>query len=108
MTRSLGSLRRGTDAATRAAARATGVAGRTTWTALALLLAMPAHAANDAGTQSVFAYGAGNRAAAMGAAFVAAVDDASAMVWNPAGLGLVPRAELQAVQSGDLGLGMSE
>ena len=67
-----------------------------------------AHATGDAGTQSVFAYGAGNRAAAMGGAFVAAVDDASSMIWNPAGLGLVSRFELQAVQSGDLGLGMTE
>jgi tetratricopeptide (TPR) repeat protein len=82
------------------------VAIAATWTLGAP--AAPARADNDAGTESVFAHGAGNRAAAMGGAFVAAADDASAMIWNPAGLGLMARAELQAVQSGDLGLGMSE
>ncbi|HUK61857.1 MAG TPA: PorV/PorQ family protein, partial [Dongiaceae bacterium] len=77
--------------------------------ALALALgAGPVWPAEDAGTQSVFASSAGNRALAMGGAFVAAVDDASAMVWNPAGLGIVTRAEVEAVQSGDMGLGMSE
>jgi tetratricopeptide (TPR) repeat protein len=76
--------------------------------ACVLAAAASARAAEDAGTQSVFAHGAGNRASAMGAAFVAAVDDASALVWNPAGLGRISRAELQAAQSGDLGLGMSD
>lgn len=75
---------------------------------LLLFASAPARADDDGGTQSVFASGAGNRATAMGGAFVAAADDASAMIWNPAGLGWVPRAEFQAVQSGDLGLGMSE
>ena len=91
-------------------ARPAGVPGLVALAALAAALAQlpPARAAEDAGTQSVFAHGAGNRASAMGAAFVAAADDASAIVWNPAGLGRVSRAELQAVQSGDLGLGMSE
>ena len=70
--------------------------------------APPARAAEDAGTQSVFAYGAGNRALAMGGAFVAAADDASATLWNPAGLGLAQRGEFEAVQSGDLGLGFRE
>jgi tetratricopeptide (TPR) repeat protein len=70
--------------------------------------AMPARADGDAGTQSVFAYGAGNRALAMGGAFVAAADDASATLWNPAGLGLAQRSQLEVVQSGDLGLGFSE
>lgn len=65
-------------------------------------------AAADAGTQSVFAQGAGNRAIGMGGAFVAAADDASAVLWNPAGLGLLTRAEVQGVQSMDLGLGMVE
>jgi tetratricopeptide (TPR) repeat protein len=67
-----------------------------------------AHAAADAGTQSVFGYGAGNRALAMGSAFVAAADDASAMYWNPAGLGLVRRGELQVNQSAQMALGFQE
>ena len=75
---------------------------------LCALCARSAAAQGDAGTQSVFAYGAGNRASAMGGAFVAAADDASAMIWNPAGLGLVSRLELQGVQSAALGPGMSE
>jgi tetratricopeptide (TPR) repeat protein len=75
---------------------------------LALLGAPPAHATDDAGTHSVFATGAGNRALGMGSAFVAAADDASALVWDPAGLGLVPRAELQVVQMNDLGLGLRQ
>ena len=111
----LASISRGTrsdlaDGSLRRAMRRTLVPAVAFAGALASLLVAPrlARADGDAGTQSVFAYGAGNRAAAMGAAFVAAVDDASAMVWNPAGLGFVPRAELQAVQSGDLGLGMTE
>ncbi|MFI5371633.1 MAG: PorV/PorQ family protein [Candidatus Eisenbacteria bacterium] len=67
-----------------------------------------AGAADDAGTQSVFAYGAGNRALAMGGAYVASGDDANALVWNPAGLGLVRRASVEAVQSGDANLDIRE
>ena len=37
------------------------------------------------GTRSVFAVGAGNRALAMGGAYAAIADDASAVIWNPAG-----------------------
>ena len=65
-------------------------------------------AADDYGTQSVFAHGAGDRAIAMGSAFVAAADDASALYWNPAGLGDVERSVLQLNQSGDLVLGFRE
>ncbi len=72
------------------------------------LLGRTAHAAQDAGTQSVFAYGAGERALAMGSAFVASADDATAMYWNLAGLGLVRRGELQVNQSSDMGLGIQE
>jgi tetratricopeptide (TPR) repeat protein len=56
-------------------------------------------AAEDGGTRSVFAYGAGNRALAMGGAFVAVADDASAPLWNPGGLALVPRRGVQASRS---------
>jgi hypothetical protein len=75
---------------------------------LALFAPGVVHAADDGGTQSVFALGAGNRALGMGGAFVATTDDASAMFWNPAGLGHVSRMELQAAQTGDLSFGASE
>jgi tetratricopeptide (TPR) repeat protein len=68
----------------------------------------PVHAAEDGGTQSVFATGAGNRALAMGSAFAATADDASAVFWNPAGLGRVQQSEFQASQTGDLGAGLRE
>ncbi|MBA3065668.1 PorV/PorQ family protein [bacterium] len=46
------------------------------------------------GTPGAFlSYGAGARSFAMGKAFVAAADDASATYWNPAGLGNVERQE---------------
>ena len=85
------------------------------WTRAAALCAMagllvpaPARAAEDGGTRSVFASGAGNRALAMGSGFVAAADDASALVWNPGGLGRVQRAEFQATRFGDAALGIEE
>src|SRR5688572_23150915 len=74
---------------------------------LAMVPAM-ARAVEDGGTQSVFAIGAGNRALGMGSAFVATADDASALLWNPGGLGALRRGELQAVQTGDLGAGFHE
>jgi tetratricopeptide (TPR) repeat protein len=73
-----------------------------------LVAATPSLAADDAGTQSPFATGAGNRALGMGGAFVAGADDASALLWNPAGLVGLQRSELQAMQSGDLGVGFTE
>ena len=59
-----------------------------------------AYAAEDGGTRSIFASGAGNRALGMGGAFVGVADDASAMIWNAGGLGLIQRLELQATHSG--------
>ncbi len=53
----------------------------------------------DGGARSVFAVGAGNRALAMGGAFVSISDDASAPVWNPGGLGFVQRMELQGTHA---------
>lgn len=44
-------------------------------------------------------YGAGARALGMGGAFAAVADDASASYWNPAGLPLVQRRELMAMQA---------
>lgn len=69
---------------------------------LAILLSgiSAAHAAEDGGTRSIFASGAGNRALGMGGAFVSVADDASAMIWNAGGLGRIQRLELQATHSG--------
>jgi tetratricopeptide (TPR) repeat protein len=53
------------------------------------------HAQDDGGGRSVFAYGAGNRPLALGGAYAAIANDASAPMWNPGGLGLIPRSELQ-------------
>jgi tetratricopeptide (TPR) repeat protein len=57
---------------------------------------------------SVFAYGAGNRALALGGTFTAISDDASAPVWNPGGLGFVERRELQASGASLYGLDANE
>ncbi len=79
---------------------------------LALLVlwlgSMPASAMDDGGGRSVFATGAGNRALSMGGAFAAVANDASAPIYNPAGLGLISRKELQASQTTLFGLGFSE
>ena len=80
-------------------------------TGVLLLLGLPlgtAVADSDGGTRSVFATGAGNRALAMGGAYAAIADDASAALWNPAGLGFVSRREIQLSRSGLYGLDMSE
>jgi len=54
---------------------------------LALLMVISAIAlADGVGAFSAFKSGIGARALAMGGAFVAVADDATAMVWNPAGL----------------------
>jgi len=67
----------------------------------ALLAAWPRVAAadGDAGTRSAFASGAGERALALGGAFTAVADDASASLWNPAGLGWLARREAQFSQA---------
>src|SRR5439155_10749035 len=69
---------------------------------------LAASAAEDAGTRSVFAQGAGNRAVGMGGAFVGVADDASATMWNPAGLARASRLELEAGQTSYFAVGMSE
>src|SRR5258705_9818269 len=63
---------------------------------------------DDAGTRSIFANGAGNRALGMGSAFVAVADDASATVWNPGGLGFAPRLQIAAAYTNYYDLGLSE
>jgi hypothetical protein len=76
-------------------------AARLAATALALALLSPraANATEDAGTRSVFAAGAGARALALGGAFAAIADDASASLWNPGGLGGIPQGQVQFSQS---------
>jgi hypothetical protein len=64
--------------------------------------------AQEAGTRSVFDHGAGNRALAMGGAYGAIADDASGLLWNPGGLGRVPRLEFQAGQTSYFALGIHE
>ena len=88
---------------------------RRTPTALRLILAgallagaTMAVAADDAGLRSVFARGAGERALALGGAYGALADDATAAFWNPAGLGLLERTEFQASHTDLIGLGFYE
>ncbi len=64
--------------------------------------------AQDGGTRSVFAQGAGIRAQAMGGAFTAVSDDASASLWNPGGLGIVARREIQLSRTTLYGLDITE
>ena len=82
------------------------------WTCAAVCLALgpalPALALDDGGGRSVFAYGSGERALAMGAAFAGIADDASAPIWNPGGLGVVERREVQASHTNLFGLGFNE
>jgi len=76
--------------------------------ALLLGLATTSPALEDAGGRSVFARGAGERALALGGAYGALTDDASALIWNPAGLARVQRKSLYASHSGLVGLGFTE
>jgi tetratricopeptide (TPR) repeat protein len=74
-----------------------------------VLCALPGAAqAQDGGTRSVFAQGAGIRAQAMGGAFTAISDDASAPLWNPGGLGFVLRREIQISHTTMYGLDITE
>jgi len=65
-------------------------------------------AEDDGGGRSVFAFGAGNRALGLGGAYAGIADDASAVLWNPGGLGWIERSEIQASQASYFGLGMNE
>ncbi|MCH7548762.1 MAG: hypothetical protein IH969_04355 [Candidatus Krumholzibacteriota bacterium] len=64
--------------------------------ALALASSVPSFA-QDGGTEGVFTLGAGSRAIGLGGSVVGAVDDASALYWNPAALPHVPRPEFAAM-----------
>jgi tetratricopeptide (TPR) repeat protein len=81
-------------------------------TALVVLVSLvsPAllFAGDDGGGRSVFAIGAGNRALGLGGAFAGIANDASAPLWNPGGLGLVQRTEIQGSQTSYYGLGIDE
>ncbi len=76
--------------------------------ALSAALAFPALAAEDGGTRSPFASGAGCRALALGGAYVAIAEDAAALTWNPAGLAQASRAGFEAAHSGQGDLGSRE
>lgn len=56
-------------------------------------------AEEDGGARSIFATGAGNRALAMGGAYASLADDASGILWNPAGIGLAQNVEFQGSQT---------
>jgi len=51
-------------------------------------------AKSDAGRESVFSVGVGGRALAMGGGFTSLADDATAVYYNPAGLGILKNQEL--------------
>jgi len=65
-------------------------------------------ASDDGGVRSVFALGAGNRAIGLGGAYVAIADDASAALWNPAGLAQLERRRAEFTSTNLIGMGFSE
>src|SRR5262245_37558041 len=71
--------------------------------ALALLAALgaPALAAGKAGTSGAafLKIAPGARAAALGEAYTALADDSSAILWNPAGLARLKKAEVSATRA---------
>jgi tetratricopeptide (TPR) repeat protein len=77
------------------------------WTALSGSAGY-AYAQDDGGGRSVFAYGAGNRPLALGGAYSAIANDASAPMWNPGGLGLIQRSELQVSHISYYSFGIDE
>ncbi len=83
---------------------------RRTWIVACLMLlgTTGARALDDGGGRSVFARGAGERALALGGTYVAIADDPTAMIWNPAGLGILDRTAFYASSTNLIGLGFSE
>ena len=76
---------------------------------LALLLAATgAGAGEDGGGVSIFAYGAGNRALALGGTACAGEEGAELIFWNPGALGRLQRAEFQVGYASLYGLEMGE
>ena len=77
-------------------------------TSLALLLVLSAVAwADGIGAFSAFKNGIGARALAMGGAFVAVADDATAAAWNPAGLAMLDDTRLAGMSTDLYGLGIT-
>ena len=75
---------------------------------LALLMVISAIAlADGVGAFSAFKNGIGARALAMGGAFVAVGDDATAMIWNPAGLAQLDDTRLGGMSTDLFGLGIT-
>jgi hypothetical protein len=63
--------------------------------------------ADGVGAFSAFKSGIGARALAMGGAFVAVADDATAMVWNPAGLAQLNDTRIGGMSTDLFGLGIT-
>ena len=77
-------------------------------TSLALIMVISAFAlADGTGAFSAFKNGLGARALAMGGAFVAVADDATAVKWNPAGLAQVNDTRLSGMSTDLFGLGIT-
>ena len=75
---------------------------------LALILVLSATALADGiGAFSAFKNGIGARALAMGGAFVAVADDATAMLWNPSGLAQLEDTRLTGMSTDLYGLGIT-
>jgi len=75
---------------------------------MALLLVLSAVAfADGIGAFSAFKNGIGARALAMGGAFVAVADDATAVCWNPAGLAQLGDTRLAGMSTDLFGLGIT-
>jgi len=75
---------------------------------LALLMVISAIAlADGVGAFSAFKSGIGARALAMGGAFVAVADDATAMLWNPAGLAQLNDTRIGGMSTDLFGMGIT-
>ena len=75
---------------------------------VALILVLSAVALADGiGAFSAFKNGIGARALAMGGAFVAVANDATAMLWNPAGLAQLDDTRLSGMSTDLFGLGIT-
>jgi hypothetical protein len=75
---------------------------------LALIMVLSALAVADGiGAFSAFKSGIGARALAMGGAFVAVADDATASLWNPAGLALLNDTRLSGMSTDLFGKGVT-
>ena len=75
---------------------------------LALIMVLSALAVADGiGAFSAFKSGIGARALAMGGAFVAVANDATASLWNPAGLALLDDTRLAGMSTDLFGLGIT-